>query len=185
MYCRGGNLPPATLQVQPVWLNGTAPRHAIPTERMERRNPLKLQKYPTQGKECYLSRSLRSFHSVGMTCWGWFHSTAQVVFETWHGDESSPLHLFRILCYTIHRNRLYSIRGGRQVAAPTPTCNVFCILRMRNDDRYVENGEIQNKYIVGVVLRAANQNLLIAGGNHTIIPSAISRPPRWMYNLWG
>ena len=38
---------------------------------------------------------------------------------------------------------------------------------------------------VGVALRAANQNLLIAGGNHTIIPSAICRPPRTDYNLLG
>jgi len=36
-----------------------------------------------------------------------------------------------------------------------------------------------------VVLRTVNQNLLIAGGNHTIIPSAIIRPPRWVFSLWG
>ena len=36
-----------------------------------------------------------------------------------------------------------------------------------------------------MVLRAANQNELIADGNHTIIPSAISRPPRCEYNLCG
>ena len=31
--CRGGNLPPATFRIQPVWLNGTIPRHVIPRER--------------------------------------------------------------------------------------------------------------------------------------------------------
>ena len=31
--CRGGNLPPATLRIQPVRLNGTTYRHAIPRER--------------------------------------------------------------------------------------------------------------------------------------------------------
>ena len=34
-YARsGGNLPPSTLQIQPVWLNGTPSRHVIPRERM-------------------------------------------------------------------------------------------------------------------------------------------------------
>ena len=35
------------------------------------------------------------------------------------GVWSTPLHLFRILGFTIHRHRLYLPRGGRQVAAPT------------------------------------------------------------------
>ena len=30
--CRGGNLPPATFRVQPVWLNGITYRYVIPTE---------------------------------------------------------------------------------------------------------------------------------------------------------
>ena len=33
--------------------------------------------------------------------------------------------LFRILGYTIHRNRLYMPCGGRQIAAPTSMHNVF------------------------------------------------------------
>ena len=45
----------------------------------------------------------------------------------------------------------------------------------------IDNGQLtifagRNRCIVGVVLRAANQNLLIAGGNHTIIPSATLSP---------
>ena len=52
---------------------------------------------------------------------------------------------------------------------------LYCVLNQQKT-RYI---------IVGVVLRAANQNLLIAGGNHTIIPSATCRPPREMFNLWG
>ena len=31
---RGGNLPPATFRLQPVWLNGITHRHVIPRERM-------------------------------------------------------------------------------------------------------------------------------------------------------
>ena len=31
--CSGGNLPPSTLQIQPVWLNGSTYRHVIPSER--------------------------------------------------------------------------------------------------------------------------------------------------------
>ena len=106
-----------------------------------------MQKSPAQGKTCNLSRSLRSFHSVGMTCRedalplpmgevaecsedgegqrsryqyvtiqkntvrpsqsrlcrasspigrakgrGRFRLSTRVVFGTFHGDESSPLH---------------------------------------------------------------------------------------------
>ena len=38
---------------------------------------------------------------------------------------------------------------------------------------------------VGVVLRAANQNQLIAGGNHTFIHRLLCRPPRYNYYLCG
>ena len=65
---------------------------------------------------------------------------------------------------TIHPHRLFLLRGGRQIAAPTITYNVFHILRAQNDDRHVKYTVKRNKCIVG---------------------AAICRPPRWMYNLWG
>ena len=39
-----------------------------------------------------------------------------------HGDESSPLHgVYRVSGDTIHPHRLYMLRGGRLLAAPTDT----------------------------------------------------------------
>ena len=57
-----------------------------------------------------MSRSLRSFHSVGMTCRGWYRSPAQVVFVTFYGDESSPLHC--VVPFT-HTGYLRNVAGGR------------------------------------------------------------------------
>ena len=74
-----------------------------------------LDEEPTQAKICHLGRFLDSFHSLGMT-WSvggsvmsarvifgtlhvamnhrryiaWYHSTAQVVFETWRAANSRP-----------------------------------------------------------------------------------------------
>ena len=49
----------------------------------------------------------------------WFRSTAQVIFVTLLGDESSPLHwVYRVLGNTIQPHRLYSKRGGRQILPP-------------------------------------------------------------------
>ena len=49
----------------------------------------------------------------------------------------------------IQPHRLYSQRGGRQIAAPTSTYHVFDILRTQNDDRHVEFTVIRNKCNVG------------------------------------
>ena len=55
----------------------------------------------------------------------WFHSSTQVVFETWRAADCRPYRRS-----TIHPHRLYSKRGGRQVAAPTgvvPFIHTGCI----------------------------------------------------------
>ena len=56
---------------------------------------------------------------------GWYRSTARVIFATvpaprrgWSGDESSPLHLYRVLGHTIQPHRLLLPRGGRQGCRP-------------------------------------------------------------------
>ena len=68
MYRRGGNLPPATWQKQPVWLNDTTSRHVIPSERSESRNPLKQQILPCVGTFLLRRRFLHSADApVGMT----------------------------------------------------------------------------------------------------------------------
>ncbi len=73
-----------------------------------------LEKEPSQGKICNLSRSLRSFHSVGITCRG-VRSTSQVVFGTLLGDESSPLHctVYWVVAF-IHTGYI------RNIASPSP-----------------------------------------------------------------
>ena len=69
-YRRGGNLPPATWQLQPVWLNGTTPRHVIPSAVEESSHVaifiLWLFLIPRSG---FLHSACAT---VGMTQWGTF-----------------------------------------------------------------------------------------------------------------
>ena len=84
----------AAFRIQPVWLNGTTPRHVIPSERSESRNLPKQQV---------------------LSCVG---SSSHVV------DSSTPLRCGRNDIpegSTVHPHRLYSERSGRQIAAPTYT----------------------------------------------------------------
>ena len=53
---------------------------------------------------------------------------------------------------------------------PMSTYHVFGFFRAQYSDRYAKFTVFGNKFDVGVVLRAANQNQLIAGGNQ-LIPS--------------
>ena len=80
---------------------------------------------PTQ--TCLLLYYVIPFNLTGCICHGASPSPGL------DGDESSPLHCaYRVLGYIIHPHRLYTPRGGRQIAAPTSTYHVFCILRTQN-----------------------------------------------------
>ena len=128
-------------------------------------------KEPTQDKTCYSGRFLDSLRSLGMTC-RWvvpISLTGCIRYGAspspgLDGVGSTPLHLYRISGYTIHRHRLLLPRGGRQIAAPTSTYHVLTLFRAQNDDKNVKNTAMRNKYIVG---------------------AAICRPPRLEYNLCG
>ena len=84
-----------------------------------------------------------------------------VILAIWE-NPSTPFHFGRddiSIGNTIQPHRLYSERGGRQIAAPTVTLV----------GGFYHPHRLYSKCGL-VVLRAANQNLLIAGGNHTMIP---------------
>ena len=98
MPCRGGNLPPATWQKQPVRVNGTTPY----TVQCSGVDPTPLQ--PRRGAG-----------TVG--CYGYKRPTSGL---TANGGRLPPLQwVYHIIRCTIHPHGLYIQRGGRQVAAPT------------------------------------------------------------------
>ena len=116
--CSGGNLPPATLRIQPVRLNDTTP--------------------PVHPADAVLLVRLDCRYVAG--------------------GRLPPLR------YNCYKYRIFYVS------------NVGLSFRIMEKTWYIA---------VGAVLRAANQNLLIAGGNHTLISSAICRPPRFEHNLFG
>ena len=122
MYRRGGNLPPATFRIQPVWLNDTTPRHVIPSERSESRNPLKQQILPYIGIFLLRGGFLHSaYATVGMTYRGVIPLTrtgyichGASPWRGWSGDESSPLHrsVYGVIPFT-HTGCNCHVAGGR------------------------------------------------------------------------
>ena len=128
---------------------------------------------------------------------------ALVILATWE-DPSTPFHFGRddmSVGGSIQPHRLYSERGGRQIAAPTDTPvgdtvypHGLYLPRSGTAHRPFPTVSLVGGFFHPhglyslrclVVLRAANQNLLIASGNHTMISSAICRPPRCIYNPCG
>ena len=127
--CRGqshhnsiGNLPPATLQIQPVQVNKATPQVCHSDGRVSGvEESTTLEYEPPQDKASNSGRFLDShLLSRNDMLVGGSVLPPRVVFGTLLGDESSPLHwVYHILRDTIHPHRLYSERGGRQIAAPT------------------------------------------------------------------
>ena len=162
-HCSGGNLPPTGPQGRSrgtfefVTPNAKNVCHSDRSASGVEESST-LENEPPQDKACYSGRFLDSLRSLGMTC-----------------REVFPFNRTGCICH---------VAGGR--LPPLRQCTTFfAFFETQNDDRHVQNAVKWNKCIVGVVLRAANQNIMIAGGNHTSIPSAICRPPRFDYNLWG
>ena len=80
------------------------------------------------------------------------------------GTAHRPFPTVSLVGSTVQPHKLYMQRGGRQIAAPTVMYHVFIILKTQIRDKYVYYGVNRHKLIVG---------------------AAISRPPRFDYNLCG
>ena len=127
----------------------------------------------------YMQRSLAMNHRRYIA---WYHSSTQVIFETWRAANSRPYRrdtgqphgLYSLRCMAMNHRRYIAwyhsttrvIFATWRAADCRPYGNVprFCILRTQNSDRHVENMVIRNKCIVG---------------------AATCRPPPWTYNLCG
>ena len=100
-----------------------------------------------------------------------------------HGDESSPLHgVYRVSGDTIHPHRLYMLRGGRLLAAPTDTPVGGSVQPNR---LYSERGGRQVAAPTGVVpIIPTGYNCSVPGTAHRAFPTVLLTRPVF-YNRRG